>query len=55
MDLPTMEEIHAELLVIHKRREQAIDLLIRCLIEIDTTTTRADVLLDRALVLTGHA
>lgn len=43
--------IDAELAVIQQRRDQALDLLIRCLIELDTTSNRADVLLDRRLAL----
>lgn len=41
--LPVDDELRQ---VLH-RREQALDLLVRSLIEIDTLTDRIDVLLDR--------
>lgn len=42
-----MSDVDEELRVARERRERAIDLLIRSLIEIDTLTARMDVLLDR--------
>jgi hypothetical protein len=39
--------IDQQLADVRARREQALDLLVRSLVEIDTCTTRIDVLLDR--------
>ena len=38
-----------ELATVTKRRTDCVDLLVRCLIEIDTLTNRITVLLDRKL------
>lgn len=49
--LHDLSDIDAQLAMVQQRRDQALDLLIRCLIELDTTSNRADVLLDRRLAL----
>lgn len=41
------DEIDAELIIISKRRDQALDLLVRSLVEIAAIDLRRDVLLDR--------
>jgi hypothetical protein len=46
-------KVDDQLRAAQKRREQALDLLIRSLIEIDTLTDRIDVLLDRKQAATS--
>lgn len=53
MELEDVAEHLTELRLITARREQALDLLCRCLVDLDTMSLRADVLLDRVLILQG--
>jgi hypothetical protein len=44
-----LASVDEQLTAVQERREAVLDLLCRCLIELDTLATRADVLLDRRL------
>ena len=48
-----LDEIDSELVILHKRREQALDLLVRSFIEMAAIDNRCDVLLDRRYAATA--
>ena len=52
---PPPESLDLQLRAAYERRENAVDLCVRALIEIDTLTERIDVLLDRKITETRCA